>query len=901
MDPSSLNDCHTVGTFIKFVDSLDATIGKRGGRYFVARGTGEHYTMNQIVFQFKKIVTEKRPPREDILKGCEVIKKQEENELFEALLHGSTKTVSDVRRYLTKIRQVIGNFIFKITHSGFDRKAVLNTLKMGGPIKDLPPGYTTDPNRLIRTKEEVPPSHFSWMLHLGLLRVAEESATPEEKKKIRFLASNFLSKSAPIQLKCWKPFFRKVGGEFEKMFDKLYQVSPFDDYWYHRESSANPQSSESPLNRCLAYGKQTEFILTDTIEFTHLYPLQFTVINPNFSVAELIEIIKNPPSKPLLIDATDQFKETIYTGADKKKEKEFKAAFESYKKQFNDALEEAASQAIAQDPSLKGKKKELLDKIKSDITCIARVQDDSSCGIKALPLVDHSEKKSHLSEFVNLTGLYLGAMSLRRGVLDAFSRHPDVYYDVQPNKKSDLQATVYPTKESFIQTDLLSRLSKKFEQETRPHIRVLGKSTLDLLHGVIQEIDQKKWEEIQKNSPALHQIVQASLVMIREHLAMSELHAASNNFAKFAQEIELIHAELATLLELFKPFDKDDFENIYKESLREVVNGDFRARLGKTAMNIFAGINHAAMQINPNVQRVYGSNIYFEQKTLGGGSHIDELKKDPNSPKVDLYVAQFNPNINVDPALEEYRCEDVIGNIRYLLDNNKAAKQLTVAVDTTIEKIPSPHVKELLAAFKDEIASGRLNFVIFGSGQKFDMLGMDNYYGAPFYVVNNGKEEWKSFERLFTDTVHETDSLSNQWFCLAYKYARDSLAAYKELIFSNTRYILENMPQSLRPRKDFEIKINRANRDMDVCFIDIKMKGKDFLSKSYKLMQDFYKAMQRAGVKLFSRQSFGFYHPCYLVFDLPLDLGASTTRLTPGINPEDNEAILTFFRSIEAK
>jgi hypothetical protein len=80
-----------------------------------------------------------------------------------------------------------------------------------------------------------------------------------------------------------------------------------------------------------------------------------------------------------------------------------------------------------------------------------------------------------------------------------------------------------------------------------------------------------------------------------------------------------------------------------------------------------------------------------------------------------------------------YAQRDIINDVKQLLGNKPDTKHLTI----TIDYINSPKVYELLQTFEKEILEGRLNFVLFRSGQKFDMLGVDNYYGAPYYIINN--------------------------------------------------------------------------------------------------------------------------------------------------------------------
>jgi len=53
-----------------------------------------------------------------------------------------------------------------------------------------------------------------------------------------------------------------------------------------------------------------------------------------------------------------------------------------------------------------------------------------------------------------------------------------------------------------------------------------------------------------------------------------------------------------------------------------------------------------------------------------------------------------------------------------------------VALDCTVDLIASPDVKAFLDHFEAKIAAGKMGVMIFRSGQKFDLLGMDNFYGG---------------------------------------------------------------------------------------------------------------------------------------------------------------------------
>ncbi len=396
-------------------------------------------------------------------------------------------------------------------------------------------------------------------------------------------------------------------------------------------------------------------------------------------------------------------------------------------------------------------------------------------------------------------------------------------------------------------------------------------------------------------------ILQQSLFREMQHLAAAENN--TGDFTKFAGAIELAQSEIATILALTSPFKEGDFQKIYQAQL-DIVPKQFKdnvkAGVAKSAMNTFAGVNAAVQQMSPSLERVHGAGAYFEEISfLGENKTTREVLDNPDVSSVDLYVGEFHHNINIHIDTDSYKAGAVKDEIRQILDQKKGTKHLTVAVDVTIDFVNSPKAKELLEEFSEEIEDGMLNFVFFRSGQKFDMFGMDNYYGGPFWMVNNGGEQWKGFDQLTTSDTHKTDPLSMQWFCLANKYAPQALDDYRGQIFNNARNIIKDIPADFTKGGEIakQVRVSTVDDDMEASFIDIKVLHPKCGAVVGKMKQRLAQRFADAGVKMHERSSFGFYHANWNV--IPAyhdDEGLRNVRINPGLNPEENQIILDFIK-----
>lgn len=485
-------------------------------------------------------------------------------------------------------------------------------------------------------------------------------------------------------------------------------------------------------------------------------------------------------------------------------------------------------------------------------------------------------------------------MSLEQ-ILQANEQKPVSYALTGPNVQH------YKTPSQVIETALFKRFEKRFAQASvnnpsPPYLKALALPTLQLLRGLMAEIDQNKWKSVNEN-PDGRQLVQTCLTRLLMHLADAENHA--DDFGALTQALELVHAEIAVLLKVFEPFQQADFSPLYQEQLPAVpekLKGCVTSGLARTSMNALAGIRIALQKKFENPCLVYQPDAHFEiaLSMKEKGSSLQETLEDSSIEKVHFYLGDFNHNINLDPDHNHYQESDIRKEIEQLLIAKPKTDNLTVIIDCTIDDSNSIKVKELLSYFADDILSGRLTFAFIESGQKFRMLGFDDFYGSPFYRVGGKKEQWKDFDHMMTDEAYQTDPLSLQWFCLLHKYAPRAVDAYRQLIFDNTRRILNQIPSLFKPGSHPEIKVCTVAEGMEPCFIDIKINGEYGDRKAYELIDGLFKLSAENNGKIYMRGGYGYHHPTVATFPFlsQKKIPGRTVRINPGLSEYETNLII---------
>jgi hypothetical protein len=410
--------------------------------------------------------------------------------------------------------------------------------------------------------------------------------------------------------------------------------------------------------------------------------------------------------------------------------------------------------------------------------------------------------------------------------------------------------------------------------------------------GLFELLTDDQWEEIIR-CPTRSSIVQLSLTNIKEQLKY--LTGEDALFFDTVSHVEQIHLNLTSLLEVFSPFTSEDFPAIYRDLLTSIptpLKPFTFCAVHASGMTSLAGIFKAVKPL----RILYGENTYFEcvkaAEKISKASSVEEATEE-DWKEADLILAQFNPVLKrSDIKIPEYRVEKISQTLHKSL-NARQGKPITLALDCTLDYINSPRLAQLLHEFQKQIEIGSLNIACYRSGIKFDLFGMDNFAGAPFYMIHSAKQP--SFDILLTDPVLQTDRLSLNWFCLAYKTIAPQLELYRKQIFENTRELLNKMPPTLYHMQS-DYRIVPFAPDADPTFIDIEISGPLHQIRGATLIGGYlYLKSMEGGHPLFFRRSFGFSHPN---FGILFGKESTTIRLTLGLDPTQVDLFVQCFDMI---
>jgi hypothetical protein len=532
------------------------------------------------------------------------------------------------------------------------------------------------------------------------------------------------------------------------------------------------------------------------------------------------------------------------------------------------------------------------------IICIQRQDLNLHTGVRLLPFSCSSKEVQtkqleHLLDWVSKFGLSSNRVELDRTIADA------------PISFTLLESCISVSKHQY--HALFDSLETSW-RSSHPQKTILFQGTMKVLKDLFSAISDEKWQEI-SSSTTRSSVVELALKKIEHKLRILIEEDERLSFHDAAEHLEQVHADLTSFIEIFSLFTPQDFSKIFKAHLTcipEALRPLSTYGIHSSGMTNMGGIFRAVEKfIGRKPHILHGENTYFECLYASEvfGKPIFTLEAtEQDFKEADLILAQFNPAIkrvhitSEDFHRAEYHVEK-IGDVLQKALSLRDGKPLTIAIDCTFDYSDSSRVNALLQEFQKEIQSGALNIICYRSGIKYDLFGMDNYCGAPFYMIHNEDPGWAHFDSLLTDPTLQTDRLSLNWFCLAFQQAAPFLEAYRKQIFDNTHAVLERMPQTLTSTENRKYRVIPMESDTDPTFIDIKIFGPMHELRGSVLVGGILtiKSLQ-AGLPLLFRPGIGFFHP-----NISVIMGevCTTVRLSLGLDPAQIDVFVTCLKYID--
>jgi hypothetical protein len=283
----------------------------------------------------------------------------------------------------------------------------------------------------------------------------------------------------------------------------------------------------------------------------------------------------------------------------------------------------------------------------------------------------------------------------------------------------------------------------------------------------------------------------------------------------------------------------------------------------------------------------------FDGDATRGPDGVSTKPLDPTSIQgkkpLDLYVCDFHHTISQDR--NHYQLENLQHHVDELYRNKLVAKQFTVAIDCTIDFVNSKDVQAFLDRNKARIKPGELNVVLFRSAQKFDMFGMDNYYGG-FSININDHATFADFNTRMEAPEDQLKGPSLQGLSHIGVHASQNMDDYRGAIIASTKRFYDALPPGLIWSADSISAMQVARTDdPNVVFLDIKFPGNDAAFDAFG--DRLKKFATDEGLPLTGRASFGF-----ATTNLNVIKGLAI-RLTPGLEGTAvQDRYIAFFNAI---
>ena len=433
-----------------------------------------------------------------------------------------------------------------------------------------------------------------------------------------------------------------------------------------------------------------------------------------------------------------------------------------------------------------------------------------------------------------------------------------------------------------------------------PYLKVYPEATCRLLEGLKEHpVDQAFKDE------GLRDLLQMSYFRMLNSMANAQFKRKDQE--AFINEIELIHQELKNILGVLSLKHGYGGEDFAKHAAAKLTSGDnpvIPQELGEPEIVLKASGMRCLSSILTAVEEQKGSNdlnvaylddTYYEEvgalrnvECYGRYKYDGDQFVDVKPDALDLYVCEFHHNISTERR--EYHTEDIASQVLKMYDEGLFAENFTVAIDTTIDLERSDEMRVFLKNEKIQklINEGELNVVFFRSAQKFDMLGMDNYYGGVTTTLNK-KERFQKFNTFMNREDDRQKGLSYQGLTHLQACGGDSMDQMRLLLMENTKRLYDGLPKGIIAEEGEVKPVEIAEmNDYRSVFLDIKTGGNEKIM--FALCNKIIEFARDQEITLLCKGSFGFPMSNLVI------IGNTKMRINPGLeDPETIDKLAGFF------
>lgn len=503
-----------------------------------------------------------------------------------------------------------------------------------------------------------------------------------------------------------------------------------------------------------------------------------------------------------------------------------------------------------------------------------------------------------------------------------------------PESQLATHGTVFPkvldSCNHFSQLKIVNQFKALSTPDAPPYLQVMSVATARLVEALAHLHPEQGGLDKVFEDHGLKNMLQVSYFRIMN--AMHEAVEQKNNPIAFHNQIEMIHQEIENILaaDPLPPYADNTLATSVARTLTTAPNPIVPENLGRHGVNVNVHLKASAMHglssVLAGVEAMKGSNelnvavlndTYYESSgalsdaktyklsVLDGDAfnrdgnletsfpdpHDKTVNSTPKKP-IDLFVCEFHHNISL--TRQNYSPERIAEQIKAMHQKGMLADKCTVAIDTTIGLEKSPDLQKLLAdpVINSLIKHGKLNIVLIRSAQKFDMLGMDNYYGGITTSINKGKA-FSNFNARMNAPEDQLRGLSYQGLAHMHTNCSRDIEAYRTGIMRNTQLLYNKLPKQCiyHEGTDNPMQISQIN-DNNIVFLDIKFPENQKAAEAFrKLFMNFAKDQK---IMLTTRASFGFPNSNFTVIE------GHKFRLNPGLDSENTlNQFAEFFQKVQ--